>query len=607
MRPNRIVYDGLWRCLCPALDRQALPETLHTHTRLQRLVRPARRKVSIISQKRLHGTASAPTTVPSADLASAPQHAPHDARVAKLNPLLAPEHPSKGVLAASSVDEIVTALYALRSPNTPLHHVDRHERIIQLVTHLVGSGRQPLRPFVYECMLDAMVDPRGSVFGIRRLLKDMETNSIKLSESMCKSILAALMVHPDYVLRQEILETMQEFWYSHDIQSKQSIILGLLRDGQYELAYTRLAQMADEGAQIDVWVYDVFILVFGQLGFLDEMLALLHQRRRVEDSDDASKSLLYFVLDVSSHKFHYIGTVIGWNCIVRNLFVRPADGIVENVLGTAARYGDTDLATECLQMISERTRLQAHHYEAVAEAFCRSGDVAGALRIFTIMSQNSIRVSRRNTRMIHQMLKDQPRRVAEAKMALEQMYRDQPVPLAVVGALIEVVAQSRGSEEAMDLYERLSVLCDELPNSSILQDLIIYSETPELTRRLMEDYVALVPEQEDARRTQQTYELLMGACRQQENLDLAFRFARQATKVLGTASGQPIPWLKPLMLSAVAHEDGRIWSVVDELSKGGHDEVVQDVLRQTRLHRPLVAEVESAKNKDGAAVEDSSI
>ena len=429
--------------------------------------------------------------------------------------------------------------------------------------------------------MDAMVDPQGSAQGVRKLLDDMALLHMKPTATMCQSALAALANHPDYTLRQEILSVMQEFWFTVDTQAKQSFLLGLLRDEQYELAYARLTELIEQGVRVEPWVYDIFIMVFGRLGFLDEMLLLLFRRKNINSSDDVMTSLLYYTLEVCSQAFHQSGTMFAWNAVVRSSLLQPSDGIVENVLATAARYGDAVLATEALERISQRTRVLAYHYEAVAEAFARSGDMAGALRILGIMKQNGIRIVRGNTRVVHEALKRSPRLITEAEAALGSLEPAGQVPLAVAGVVMEAIAEMHGSEQAMELYGDIPRLCGEQASATMVQTLIIHSQDSETRRSLAKDYKANIAPGDDPARNPHVYNSLISACTEMREMDLAFRFATQ-TLALGSTK-RDLAWVKPLVECAVACEDGRIWEVVDKLADDETTAMVQKMLQQTRL------------------------
>ncbi|KAG6018203.1 hypothetical protein E4U41_004011 [Claviceps citrina] len=594
MRPSPLFCDGLWSCLCPAFDPLALRQAgrLAGRPGVAVINNSSRRLARHVARR---GTVHAAGRRMMTTLTTHPTHArPETSGFPTRERLLAPTPPTDETLRRASLDDIVAALLTMRQRdgwNCHGKEIDRHSRILLLVRHLLSERGRPPSLFVYECVMDAMIDPQGSVKGMRKLLEDMASQNLKPTAELCQSALAALAVHPDYVLRQEILDTMHQYWFPIDTRAKQSVVLGLLRDEQYELAYLRLTEMMDQKAVIDLWVYDIFIMVFGKLGFIDEMLLLLYRRKSLVSEDRDMAGLLYYALDVCSQAFHYPGTVFAWNCLVRTSLVQPSDGVVENVLATAARHGDTALATEALDKIVQRTRLLAYHYEAVAEAFAADGDMAGAFHTLCVMHKNGIHVSRGITRAVHEALGRHPTLVPYAEQSLRSLASSgQQLPLAAVAVVIEALADKQGTEAAMALYRHVPRLCGEPATAAMIQTLLIHSRDAETTRALARDYTAHVAEGDDAVRSPHVYKALIVACAEAGELDLAFRFAIQFVKG-ARAAGRPradedMAWVRVLLGKAVEMEDTRIWAVVDGL---GQDEDIgrelARMLRQARIHR----------------------
>ncbi|ODA76694.1 hypothetical protein RJ55_07965 [Drechmeria coniospora] len=551
------------------------------HTRLRQRRRYAATPIRTGGTVDMAGAGSATAT------RSAAPHGAPGRRSAWEDRLLGPTSPTEATLMGSPVEDIIGALLAMRDPRGWSYHgqdIDRHGRIIQLVRHLLEVRGQPASPLLYECIMDAMIEPKGSAKGMRRLLDDISVLGMKPTEAMCRSALAVLANHPDYVLRQSILAVMQEFWFTVDTSSRQSVVLGLLRDGQYELAYARLLE---KESPVEGWTYDIFIMVFGKLGFVDEMMQLLRRRKMLLPSDGAVPRLLHYALDVCSRYFHHAGTVYCWNGTVKGSPLQVPDGIVENVLATAARHGDASLATEALDMIAQRTRVLAYHYEAVAESFVKSGDMVGALRVLCIMKGNGICIGRGNTRAMHAAMRRKPKLIGDVESALRSLDIGGQAPAAVVDLVLEATAEIHGGERAMDLYGDVVHLCGEPAGARAMQALIMHSRDGETRNRLMQDYMRNVTEEDDPVRYPREYARLISACAEAGQMDLAFRFAAQAVSAsASSATGeQELTWVKALVEQAVACEDGRIWDVVDKLSSIETRSTVQRVLQQSRLAR----------------------
>lgn len=509
--------------------------------------------------------------------------------------LLSSAAPSEETLRASTTEEILAALASLRevkkwTPASSNQEVDQHLRIVQLVQHLMRVENQPITPFIYECLMDAMAHPRGSVDGVRRILDDMvEQQGMKPTAELCNAALRALMNHPDYVLRMEIRNIMQEYWFPTDTPVKQTIAVGLLRDDQHELAYAKLTEMIEQGAKVDPWVYDIFILVFGKLGFLDEMLQLLYRRKNLAGSTDPMViNLTYYALDVCSQAYHHAGTLFGWLSVVQNHLVQPSDGIIENVLGTAARNADAQLATEALDMVSQRTRAQPYHYEAVVEAFAGSGDLAAAIRTLSIMSENGIRIGRGYTRTLHKAVRSRPELLDNAEAVVREAARARPVPRAAAAAVVESIAEAHGSAKALSLYRDLPTLCDvEPPNARMLQNLIIHSADEATAKYFAKEYADQVSEDDDPTQSTATFSTLITRCAEVGEMDLAFRFVKQAMAG-GITKSRSLRWISVLVEQSVTREDGRVWPVVDSLLNTGDEDTaksVRRILQQKRISK----------------------
>lgn len=592
MRRAPFVYDGLWRCLCPTVERNALREALTSSHRLLRPVaRPTIRSETTAGggaplRTRQYGTEAAFASRRVWDTSQEEDHdwteiltGEHPAvptrPIQMRERLLAKNRPNDGTLRSSSVKEIIAALELLQTPDLHLHeYLEGHFRTMQLVNHLLQERNYAPTLFIYECMMAAMAYPDGSATGVRRILRDLPAQNLRPSATICHYALAALAIHPDYELRQQILGIMKEYWFPMNLSTRQNVVLGILRDQQYELAYLRLTELIREEVRVDLWVYDIFIMVFGRLGFLDEMLSLLHLRKDADEEDAMVPNLLYYTLDVCSQAYHHHGTTFAWLSAVKTSKLQPSDGITENVLATASRHGDVGLATEALEILSDRARVRDFHYEATAEAFVESGDIQGAVRIFCIMKRSGYTVGTENVTTFCQALSKDAQFVVAAETAMRSLYRDNDIPLALAGAVVAAKAEARGSEQAMILYRDIPLLCGAPPTPAMAQDMISHSSIPETRQELIQEYKTMVGDdagEAPPLRTPRLYVALIPKLVDANELDLAFTLASQAASaaIPTQADAMPQLWIKPLVDAAVAREDGRIWALMDVLEERG--------------------------------------
>jgi hypothetical protein len=502
--------------------------------------------------------------------------------------------------------QIVAALQKLRDPTA--HRIngrpkDTHQRIIQLVTVLLRKHGYPFDDFIYSCMMDAMVDPQGSAAGVAALLKDMERADLLPSPEVCERALAALAVHPDYVLRQQVLKIMQDCWFEPNQKTEQYVLLGLLRDGQHELAYEKLTQMQRDHASIDVWVYDIFVLVFGRLGYLDEMLQVLIDRKRANELDMSFYNLAYYVLDICSNACHYHGTDYAWNAVVRSGLMKPSDGILENVLVTASRNGDFDLATEVFSMIENRGRVHGHHYDAMVEVLSKCNDLGGAIQMLRIMERSIPYLNHGHGRPIYLLLCQEPQLLDKAPEILRSLATEEPVPHVALAAVIEAMAECRGSEAAVDLYRDLQSLTSKRYHTrKTIQDMLIHCSDEVLKQELGNDYASISgeiqeePQHEDetlgeARqipskpRDRQASNKLVSAFIDIGRTELALQAAMEYLNQHGSTK-EPMPWLRLLAESALKDREVGLWKFVDRLTETDNHDAAELVMTIARAQRP---------------------
>ncbi|KAF7546576.1 hypothetical protein G7Z17_g8329 [Cylindrodendrum hubeiense] len=586
MRRATLVYDGLWRCLCPAFDEHALPRALNASF----LVRPAQpspnRNRSVPSasliQRRRHGT----STLDNADTADT---ADSPADFKSLDSFFQ--------LAEKKLNKIQPKNDVLRNGNYGMVP-DPHARIVRFVKFLITRRKYTPDAFIYECMMDAMTDPEGSALGVRNLLRDMDSQGISPTAAICYSALEALTVHPDYIMRQEVIDIMTKYWHEITMSAKQNIAIGMLRDGQHELALAKLTELHEGGEHIDLWVYDIFIVEFGSMGFLDEMLQLLRQRKYAKGTDDAFRSLLLHALDVFSQAYHQAGTKFVWEYVVSQPLLNPSNAIIENILGTAARHADTTLATEALGILSSRGRVPDHQYEALVDAFAAAEDMAGTLGVLAIMERNGASVQPGTTRRIYQAMKNNPWLITEASTALEEMRKNGLVPLEAIGVTIEAMAQVRGSEAAMPLYHETFALSGKRPGYGFLKELILNGTNGETLWALAKDYGVMVPKDRQLQEEDmKLYDRMIPACAQAGDFDRAFEYAERVMEAETSQAGASEeehqsawllhPWVQPLVDHAVAAKDPRVWPIVDQMAKAREDraDMVQTILQRHRMDR----------------------
>ncbi|CAN8102854.1 unnamed protein product [Discula destructiva] len=363
-----------------------------------------------------------------------------------------------------------------------------------LLNYLLSLPGITPNPFVYDTIFRAHSLPEGSADVVNDLLKEMRQDRIHWSAAAYHSVLRVLAVHPDYLMRNDIIREMKERWIDIMPKGHRYIAIGLLRDEQYELALEKLEEMVQQGIEVDPWVFDIFIYVFGKLEFLDDALRIA--RHRVDCGFDVTVNIWYFLLDVCSKGQHHEATTYIWNRTVRQGIVNPSDGVSLNILNMAAVYGDADLATEVIQYLAERgTRLARPHYEALADAYSMQGNIERAIEVYCIMYSAGAEVNQTSVGTLCQVLTRDPlliSRAVEAMLGLRKKYK---LPLSVYNAVLnETVKSSALSADdafalALDLYRRIREFVPG-PNWETFRNLLWRCTRPDVAQFLAGEMIA---------------------------------------------------------------------------------------------------------------------
>ena len=122
---------------------------------------------------------------------------------------------------------------------------------------------------------------------------------------VCGSLLLAqvLAVHPDYLLRNEIIEYMQERWLTLTNEGHNFIVAGMLRDRMFETALEKLEYMAHQGIYIHPWLYDKTVYMLCDIGEIEEAYQIMRNRQN-SGGRDISPVLWSYLLDAASKSCH---------------------------------------------------------------------------------------------------------------------------------------------------------------------------------------------------------------------------------------------------------------------------------------------------------------
>ncbi|KAK1594238.1 pentatricopeptide repeat domain-containing protein [Colletotrichum navitas] len=611
MSGSRVIFDGLWRCLCPSTDAYVAARLLtspilprasiatsqrrqpvrssHTH-----VIRPQCRRYSTATSSKLHSESDARAF-------KSDEAVERNATAGEIRHGATPTDSEPGdpneQLRAAPLSAIYEALQVLQGqPKT-------FQKVATFITHLVQSRNAELDSQLYEHLVVAMADVQGSAAMLAQLFAEMKQLQLKPTTSMCHAALAALAVHPDYLVRNEILTAMKQSWTEISIEGQSHNALGLLRDGQFEMALDALEAMIDKHVPIPSWVYDIFIFVFAQHGFVDEAIKLAHSK--VHAGSETSLTVWYMLLDTCAQAHHYEGTRYIWGRLLETEREHLSDGTLLNVINTATRQYDYELVTSASSLITQRgSKLLAHHYEALIDCYGGAGDVASALRVLCIMFKAISVAPYASTRSIYCWIKNHPESIDTALKTLTELVRSYRVPIAALNVLIEAAVDTHGYAKALEIYQNAHKYTEATPNHVTIRYVLQACDDMESLKSLVAENPELALKADRNAFGKAIYEYAVSG-----DLDLAYKCIELYGKAPEGATGEPPgkteAWIPKRTLLAIIRksldaQDERVWWLIEQAERRNIDV-------QSGIAKLMASFADEIKRSTGLAQEDRAL
>ena len=314
---------------------------------------------------------------------------------------------------------------------------------------------------------------KGSAVAVAEILKELRSENFQLDSGICHDILRVLAIHPDYLLQTEILDYMRQKWFTLSPLGEHDVIVGLLADHQYELALDRLDRIWNEEIPIQNWLLNLIVYVLLENEEVETAFRLM-KASTSRNEDSISPAAWYQLLGVASGNHHYDATVYTWRLRVESGYLNPPSGMCINVLNTAARNGDTQLATDILRVLGDRGTIFSHeHYEALVDTYATYGDIDTALKVLCLMENESVWPEIGSTRSIFYALKSNPDRTDKAVQHLRELKsNNRKVPTVAMNVVIEATVKQDRHAEAFDQYQALHEICAQGPNTDTFNILL---------------------------------------------------------------------------------------------------------------------------------------
>lgn len=463
MQPAKLAIDPLWQCLCPSWTQATL-------TRIPRLGASGRRP----ALRCLNERSPAPTRKLSSQVrddsslvaGDQPKHSPgpnlsyvKHAVSARGEAVHRREH------ALSLHRKYRQETQDLRQESTPYLYTRLRTLAIggkvqpcrELAEVIVRERREKPNVQLYSALILSNINyDQGAAWRVSEYLEEMRAVGLQPDTGTCHAVLKVLSVHPDHLLRTDILEFMKMRWLQLSEDGAHDVAAGLLREGLFEQGLERIDGMRSEGVQVQGWLLDMAVYLLCAAGEVEEAYRIMRLRYDAGEIG-LSRTVWYTLLDAGSSYRHHPSTSLIWNSQVNPGYLNPASGICLNALTAATQAGDAVLATDIFTHLSKRgTAFQPIHYQLLLECYlaCSPPDLKRALSILTIMALEKLEPSLVETRALYLHLRSKPPLVAEALTTLRELHdQGRKIPIAALNLLIECYVEQRNLPEAMKVYK----------------------------------------------------------------------------------------------------------------------------------------------------------
>jgi pentatricopeptide repeat protein len=502
-------------------------------------------------------------------------------------------------LPQASTPVIYEALRLLRSKR------GQGKKIRAFVEYLVQDRKEVPNSFLYDALIASNWCHSGSAEEVMKLMDEMKSMGVEGSAGLYHTSLRvsaqrwfgsnvmsltvyrkqALTAHPDYLLRMRLQQEMKERWIEISPEGRLSVCLALLRERQYELAWSALNQMYEDGIEVPSWADDIFLYAFGSLGFLDEALQMLRRRAMPGDGEATiTLNVWYFLLDECSRAFHHEGTRFVWNLMIHTRKLTPSDGMCLNILNTAARFSDSTLATEVIQLLADRgAKLGVPHYEALVDCYAQSGDFETALQALCIINNSGIQPDKGSTRSIYTALRRSPGLTDDAVAVLFKLRAGHEVPISAFNVVVEAMCSNGETSKAIDLYQQVRQICSAGPNLQTFEPLVCTCTDVRVAMFLKSEMDAF-----SIRPTQPMFDALVRTFAVDGDLEAAFQCLWDMSKIIqrGSPHTNTTPWVSratamALIKRCAIEKDSRLWDVLETARQRG-----MDINDEVRHHLP---------------------
>ncbi|POS86796.1 hypothetical protein EPUL_001754 [Erysiphe pulchra] len=442
--------------------------------------------------------------------------------------------------------------------------------VYRIVDHLITVRKEKPSSLHYAALIRANASAYwGSAESVKDLLTEMDKLGIIKDSQVYHNVLLALAIHPDYLLRMEILDGMKKSWINLSSDDLHYLVIGLLRERQYEVALNKIEEMLQDNIDVKPWLLDIFMYQLCESEEYDEVFSLL-KFRWDHSRNEIRSEVWHFLMDSFGKGLHLEGLRFIWRHRVQLGYLIPSDGMLSAVLNTAARHADPYLATSAASILSTRSALDPYHYEALIEAYAKSKDLKSAFRALCIMAKAGLNPDASNTRPLLACLSSDRKLPSLAWDVLTDIYSDgQTITITAINVILEASASHLNVDEAMLMYKKIHTICSG-PNTATFNHILQALSKTVIPSKKEAMFLASEMKSLGIKPDKLTYDRLILVCIREKDYEDAFRYLDEMIKE-GEGKNEGKGWwlregtAQRCVMTTIVEGDPRGWHILAEM------------------------------------------
>lgn len=284
-------------------------------------------------------------------------------------------------------------------------------------------------------------------------------------------------MHPDYLLRQEILRKLRDRWLTLSPAGWHFVVAGLLREHQFELALEQVSMMERKDIPIENWLHSMIIYNLCDFQEFNEVYRLM--RARVDQGHDMTLALWMHVLDTASKARHYLMIRYTWQRMVDLDYLHPSADMCCTALELAAAAGDVELANSVFRFFTKNDiTTSPTDYKCLVEATVGAGDLPAAFDILcTVHEAGNIPTESLLSPILAHMIESKTDHREAWQMLKQLKNAKRSIPLDAIAVIAELCAQNAQNDptvvdDAIGFYKETYTLYPEGANVRIYNCLL---------------------------------------------------------------------------------------------------------------------------------------